>query len=930
MTNLDVSRLGVLVWLCLLVTSGGAAAAGVGALASTPSAGEAITATDAATDTFDPSTTIELDAALPEQEKQASLTFSFRADANTTVTATESLSGASGNLVYEFDRWDNQGGAQSGSSNSWDVTRGEVYEVEYTVTAQGSLSEDRYDGTVEVTGNGVSVTQTLTTSIEVLEPSFGTISQNEAKAVFDDRSSVNSGAATAEFNIRVPNDGQGVMVIDELRYSDVPTGFTIETESLPQEVDPGDEQSLELTATADEDVEAGRYFFDVTVIDNLGNQRTRSVEVNVFTPPIVDVSGSEVEIGDILVGSSATRSFQVSEIGDRQGIDGLDVDVQSSERAANVNFDGLALVSTSPGGSDSAEVSIDVDQDADQHEQLDWRVEVTPDTAEAQPYTFTVSGRVIYPAILEDVQMQDTTIPFDEPRTSVASFQSSPVVAIENSGDLVMDVTDVSATTISGPISASVVEAPDEVEGLSSEEATIQLNAPSDTDEGDYQIEVAVETAEAGTQTITRTVTITQEPELAASSTGEFGEVTISEEQTRTIDISERLGYKDISGLSVEQTDGPDQWLEMVQRPSSTINAGETDELVVGVQFTPDAELYNSYAWTFEVSGDNVETQEITVTAQPKPYSFDQITDPLGQYDTSSWQSATAEPVNAMLLALESDLQENREIPQGELSRGLAIGRATLLFVESLEEAREAQANDNFGTAQQAVGRAAAARNLMEQYTEELQQQAAQQRASGGVRAANDELRETIDAQQRYYEGQLAANESTIAISDANRALMQLAQYQGNSEAAAEYEQAYTAATDRYLQQVREASAARARANSVLEQQRANATIVLAGNPIMLNPARTDAVLSRNTQITQLINRAIQQYADAGAENEAASTRQRRAAVMSSLQIARFSLYGAGLVYAVITFSVMIYVSRQTYAYFQDASATAEGDFLLT
>ena len=888
-----------------------------------------VVALGAATPAVGVSTSVEKDAALTDQTVSDELSFTFVADSNGTVSATDEITRAGGDVVFAFDSWDrvDAGGGGGGSSSSWEVVRGAEYEVTYDVSVTGEVSEQTYSGTAQISG-ATSTAKSLEVSVELLDPDFGSVDVGDPKLVFDNP---NSQAQTTRFDVMVRNTGEGAMVISDVSFSSVPADFSVDTDSIPDTIDGNDEGNVGLEVTADDSVSAGAYSFTMTLTDNLGNTRDVSVSVDVVKPPVVSVPGGEVNVGDVLVGSSSTVDFQVEEIAGNDGIDGLTVEVIGAETDGNVDFDDLQYVSTTAGGSDTASVTMSARDTADQHEELEWDVKVTPDAENAPSYTFQVTGRVIYPANLQRVESSNPTIPFDEPKSSTSTFQQSTEVGIVNSGDLEMNVVSADASMVTGGqyITAGVSDVPNTVSGLSTGSATLSLAADDDTPEGEYEVEITVQTEDAGTQTISRTVTVSQEPELSVSNSVSYGEVTITENRTQTIDVAERLGFESIENVQLERVDGPNRWLTVVSEPSGTVGAGETQPLVVALQFDTQAELYQQYRWRLRVSGDGVETQTITVTARAKPYSFDRITDPLGQYESDAqWKRDAAVPMNEMLLTMEERLRGDADVPGSDLSRGLAAGRATLLFVDSLDAARAAQENGSYAQAQRSLARAAVARDLMAQYAGSLEQSDLRSTAQAGVTAADSAFAATAADQREHYRGVVEANESAIANAEAHRALMRIATYTGDDEAAQRHRAEYEDAAARYQALVDTAATRRANGESAYASYRANATVVLADYPLVFNPARADSVFGELSRINGLYDESTTGFERAGATDEADATADRAATVDNRLTISRYGLLGAIGTYGLVVLLVLARVGFRTYAYVQDAEAATTGESL--
>ncbi|WP_435143357.1 hypothetical protein [Halobaculum sp. P14] len=876
------------------------------------------------------STSVQVDAALTDQTRTDELSFTFTASSNQTVTATSGFSRAGGNVQFQFDRWERTDGGGSGSSNSWQVVSGGSYRVTYEVTVTGDVDDTTYSGTVEVSGGaGTEASEQLSVNVDVLYPQFGSIGAGNPTFVFDDGS---GSTQTQEFDVTVENTGQGVMVLSDVTFSNVPSGFSVTAVDVPNTIAANSQGTVTVRVEADSSVSSGSHSFTMNVADNLDSvsDASSSISVDVRKPPVADVSGSEINVGDVLVGTSKSTEFTVNEVGGYSGIDGVSIEVVGNEQSGSVSFSGS--VSTSAGGSDTASVTVRAAEGAAQHSTLSWDVEITPYAEYAPTRTVTVTARVIHPAKLQRVGLNQVTVPFDQPRSEVSTFTEESTVDIVNSGDLEMNVQSASASMQSGGqyLSASVENVPSTVGGLSTGEATLVVEADADAPEGTHTVQVTVDTESAGTKTITRSVTISQQPSLGVQSTVQYGEVTVTENRTQSIDVAEQLGYESITGLQIQKVSGPNKWLTVVERPPSRIEPGQVSPLVVALRFDTQAELYKQYRWKFRVSADNVPTKTITVVARPKPYSFDQITQPLS--DTASqggWQAATTRPMNQMLLLLEERLKGDGAVAGDDLSRALAGGRAALLFVDSLERARTARQQGNYSEAQRALARAAVARDLLAQYVNNLQGDKLQSTASPAVAAANEAFAATAAKQRSHYEEVLAANESVIRNAQAHRALMRLAEYTGNSQQAQTHREAYQRASEKYLRLVEHAANSSARAQVLWSGFRDNATLVIADYPLVLNPARVDSVYATTNRVESLFSEAASTYARAGATDEAAATRQRASAVSSRIQAARYSLLGASAVYGAAFLLLLVRIGRNTYAYVRDADAATTGDFLL-
>lgn len=870
---------------------------------------------------------VELDAALDDQTESDELSFTFTADANATVTATESVSRDGGNVRFAFEEWERTDGSGSGGGESWQVRRGGTYRVTYRATAQSGASEGTHSATVRVESQfgGSVASESLSLSVDVLSPRFGDVRADRTTLTFTDDDD-----QTESVSAEIPNDGRGAMKPTDVSFSGVPGGFDVDAVDLPDRIDGSDTEEMELDVTVDPSVSEGTYAFYATVSDNLGNSDRFSVTVTVSKPAVADAD--DVDVGDVLVGDSRTETFTVEEVAGFSGIGGVSGEITGSESDGDLSLSGLSYVRTAPGGSDTAELTVSASDDAGQHETLTWEVELTAYDEGSPTQTFDVEARVIYPARLGEVTMSDTTMTFDRPKSEVSSQTQTTSVELDNGGDLSMTVESVTATTDTDYIDVAVRGEPSSVDGLGSGTATLVYSADPETPEGTYDVTVTVRTDRAGRKTVTREITVEHGVELGVETNAvEFGETVVTKERTESVRVSELLEYERVADVTLTKVSGPDRWLTVAERPPSALEPGERAPLVFALQFDTQAELYRPYSWTFKLSGSGVETKRITVSAAPKPYSFDQITEPLREQSSEGgWRGSVADGMSTSLDRIESRLQSGDSVPGDDLSAGLAAGRGTQLFIESASAAERAQSNGNYVAAQTAIVRAAAAHQSMRTYVGDLSTTRVRRPAEDAVEAGDGRLDELVAEQVRHYRRTLAAeNASTIQRARAKRSLGTLAAVRGEEQHATELNREADEAFDAYLAAVRNASTTRREARDLRDGVRENSTLVLLGRGVVLNPARFDEVTDRSDRALGRYDRARREFVAAGAIEEADRTRAEQADARRALQVTKYTLFGSLALYGLASLALLVTVARRLYAYVRDARTASSGDFLV-
>ncbi|WP_135852196.1 COG1361 family protein [Halorussus salinus] len=849
------------------------------------------------------------------------VTTTFEATSNRTVNVDGQM--ADGNVEFAFQEWSDLDGTADGTGTSWRVRAGHEYELRYRATIPASASEGYH--TAYTAGSGPERKQL---TVRVTEPQFGFIDTQDVTVVFK---SNDQGSASKKVDIS--NDGEGQMRPSEVTFSGVPDGFAVNAENLPNRIGAGDSKSMTLQIEAAQSVSKGDYQFRATVTDNLGKTESFDVSVTVAKPAVLDAGDNgEVEVGDILVGGDETVEFTVSEEGGYTGISGVSSTVTNADQYGSIAFDGLRYLDTSPGGSATAEVSVSVPDSAPQHSNLDWTVRLKPDGENSVGKKIEFNGRVIYPARFGSLGTSDTSMEFDQPRSEVDSHTKTVEVTVPNEGDLDMNLRGASASTDSSRVTASVVNAPDTIAGQSTGTVRVRVEADPSTPEGNYGLSVDVNAEEAGSKQVDTQISVSHGVKLSVEKTAlSYGDVIVTKNLTKSTDVAEDLEYRDVSDLSVTKVSGPDQWLTVVERPPETLTAGEAAPFVVALRFDTGAELYREYTWTYRVAGENVENRTVTVTATAKPYSFDQIRDPLNEYTGSGdWQDETASGMVTALDTLEGQLRDGGDVSRTDLSTSIAAGRATLLFIESVENARDIRASDGNEAAQDEVVRAAATYNLLDSYVSQLDDSQLRDSAGESRAAADETVQQLVTRQTDYYQSRLdSGNVSKIEQAHIKRQLAQLASLQGDDERAERLRTESAAAFDAYTETVKEGNEERQSARKLHDEARDEMLTVVFGQPLMLNPAKWDAFGRTSSAVQATYGEAATAFREAGATEEAQRVADERQRMASQYQLARYSMYGSTAAYLLGFAGLVVYLVRSTYAYVRDARESVSGDFLV-
>jgi hypothetical protein len=873
------------------------------------------------------STQVELERALSDQTRSAELTFSFSASANGTVTAPNAPQVSDDLVSFAFDSWRSSSGG-GGSSSSWRVRAGRSYEVTYDVTVRSGAREGTHATTATVRYNDGSVAgrERLRVDVAYLEPAFGGSSNPTTELVFDER-----GSESDELSVSVSNRGEGVMKLTDVEYSGVPSGLSVSTLSLPNTVRSGGERELSLTVIADESLPPDTYRFQGTVRDNLDNSQRFSVTVEVRKPPVLELPGT-VSVGDVLVGRQTSTNVQLDEVLGYSGIDGTTVDIVERTEYGSLSTQGIERVATSAGGSATGEVVVGANGDAPQHAQLEWTIRVRPTDEYGAGALTRIEGRVIYPARLGSVVAPSRTVSFDRPRSQTESYTRQVPVAIPNTGDLDMTVTDVSVASDTPGVTASVVDAPRTVSGLDRSNATIEYTFEPDTPEGPHDVTLRVETEDAGSETVETTLTVRKYPRLGLEDEAlPVGDVVVTERRTVTTEVVEELEYESIEDVTIRQVSGPESYIEVVQRPTSSLGPGEEAPVVFAVSFDASAEFDREYRWAFEVSGQDVETRTLVVSARATPYSFDQVRSRLETNASApEWQATTTDGMLVAFDRLEAALRSETETDSQDITRTIAAGESAVAFVDAVRTARTSRDAGNDTRTHRAVIRAVTSANALREYAQNISNARVRQAAMRSVEAADRVAQREAQIQVERYRDQIS-NESATVLSRA-RARTRLAQFallRGRPGEAREHRRAANEAFDGYIDAIETGSQYEAQARDRAEHARSDGVVVLEGTPVVLNPTRLATLPQRVTTVEESYEQAITTYERAGAVRAAESARTERTRTVQTLERAsRWLLYltiGYGAV-ALLLFGAFVY---RAYAFVRDLRAARTGAFLI-
>lgn len=892
------------------------------------------------------STTLELQAADSSDTDSSTVSFTFTTRENATRAEVTNTYQSRDGVTFQFDEWEAVGGIASGARSSFNVDGQTTYRVTYTVEASSNAEEGSYSVNPEVTvsysdnKNDRTIPERLSADVEILEPRFGTIFDKSDERTFepDDGSTLEW-----EIGVDISNVGDGYMDVRDIDVSGTPRGMSVSVGSYPDEINSGNTGIGVLNVEVNDYIDEGEHSFSVTVTDSLGNSESATVTVEVSKPPVVGTDQRTVDLGEILVGESGTATLTLSERNGYTDIDGVEASVTSDDGQGSISFPGLGSRNIRADGSATQTVEVEVDENAEQGEQLEWDVSFSPNADDGigtDDVTFTAD--VLYPPYYEELSMGDSRLVFDEPRSEADEFTDRVTVDLANGGDLPMELQDVSVGVPNNPdIDASVVSGPSTIDPGSTGTITIEVRASSDSPAGGWAIELDLTANEpttapgeqTGSVTVTGNVDVEHETELVVDrTTVDAGEVIITDQTDETVTIRERLGYKAVEGFSIRQVAGPREgWLTVTQEPER-LNSGQQKPFGVNIQFDTTAELYTTYTWEFAVGGANVNTSTITIQAVPEPVNFAETISELeaAGEEGSGESEAVALEMAAALGELEQLLQEGEgDATRNDITKMVTAARSSLLLVDTAAEAQSLMDEGNFSQAQRPLVQATSAFNTFSVAVEDVSSSEISSRTEEIERSAEAVVSELIERQESHYLEELESEDPTmLEEAQTKRELARVAELSGDEQRATELRTEAQEAFNSYSELISSGNEELIAARQLQDEMDEDVFISPGGFKLFFISSLS-TYNAESEKVLDHYDTAIENFEAAGATERADVAATERADIESTYENAYLASIGLGVALGVVLLVFIVWEIRALYRYRLDAEDAVTGDFLL-
>jgi len=659
-----------------------------------------------------------------------------------------------------------------------------------------------------------------------------------------------------------------------------------------------------------------------------GGGKTETVDYTVRAPAYVELSDVPdwVEDDGVLRGDSRTATVTVEEVGGYSGFSGISV----TGDTYGLDVRELEAASASAGGSTTVDVRVTADSGADQGDAIGGTLQLDPNDQLAVESEQTLESFVAYPPQFGTVELDRNQITFDEPRSD-GQITKTAEIDVENTGDRPLDFQGVRLD--SSRFEVTVVNQPDTIAPTSTGTVEVELTASTGLSEGSYELSGTVESGNVSVSDrdltkrirVDHGVRLTQSTDVVAA-----GDIPIGNAETAGLTVSEELGYQDIQNVEMRLKNGEPDWITVASPPSNTLRAGSSQTVDYRVEFPPAADIGTTYTWTYVISGDNVESREVTVRATPIPLNLDPIREDL---DGASTGSGSLDRVSEQTLGMVNDADErirNGNLTREDLPRVLTFSDSAVRYIEAVDAAEAAIENGNNDEAQAELVRAAVAFDTMSTYGEAISDRQLRDRSEQIRETAAPELDRLLTQQEEHYQQQLSNNDSSPLQEAAIKSeLARIAALQGDTERASRLESESKSAYESYRSSVAEGEEKRQEAAQTWDRMESDIFVTVADQPLVMNPLAYDEFESRSESVLSAYNASAAAFSAAGESGRADAVAGERSQRASQITIARYSLFAVSGLAVLLVLGLTLHTARGMYWYVQDSEESISGDFLV-
>jgi hypothetical protein len=779
--------------------------------------------------------------------------------------------------------------------------------------AAGTIPDDRSTVTAERTAQAESISVSITSPPETAKVG--------AELGFD----------TPQVGIQVQNTGNTPQTLQSVNFNGGPIS---DTETISGTIAPGESTTISESFTVDQGTDAGTYSIDVTV-DTNGTDGSDGTSLDVERPAVLRVTSTTLE--NVTAGTTTDFEFTIAEVNEAGSKPQVTHDSATDPSGTTLSYPSVNLQA---GGSTTVSAQIDVEESVDGDQTLEWQVAQPGGTGEDDT---TISALVLEPAAFTTVQLPDNSLRFDEPKDQVDEIEQRVPVAVTNGGDFNLSVTSLQASFADSRVSATNVElnnSNDPFDGTgtigprSTRIVNVTVEAQSILPEKDVTMALSFEGDGVAGRTSSfaedRTVRIVHETNLQLDQTAlNFGKTPPRTVVEKEVTFSETLGYKDLNGLEITQTSGPENGWLTVSKPPDSIAAGESVTVVFELRFSTKAPQLTDFSWTHNVSAEGIPTITVDSSARTKPAGFDDVRAVLDKYESDGDSLGT---LSTSMLDIIDQVEtgiEDGSVPPTDLGTTLTASSSLSVMIENLDEVDRIEQNESLdrSEAQENVVRAAAAYNTFKVFRGRFNDTQLRASAIEIENTAGTIINETVTAQEEYLGKQ--PTPTTLREAELKRQRSQLVLLNGNASGATQLDKQADEAFNQYTTQVDTAQQNYRTAQRQRERINQEYAVVAFDQPLILNPLDYPSFVTTQDDVLRSYKRAQAGFETAGATTLATTVEQERAGAKGEFQVARTSMFVALGAYVVIAIALLVHVVTGVFEYRHDTRTTTPDEFLV-
>ncbi len=541
------------------------------------------------------------------------------------------------------------------------------------------------------------------------------------------------------------------------------------------------------------------------------------------------------------------------------------------------------------------------------------------------------------PAELGSIGSRSTTIKFDRPKGTVPSFPGSIDISLSNIGDTNLYIDSIHTYDPGNGIDFTISDYPSSISEKGSKMITLSITVPSSAREGTFGGKITITTSKPtrygskyGIKTDNVDISVTIEHginmEMTRSSI-DFGDTPIYKQNNSDTIISETLGYKPINNIRLNKIEGQDKWLGISPKVISSIEAGSSNTIDIGLLFEGDAALYQKYDWTYTISTNNAGSKSLKITATNVPPDVKPLLDTLCSQKYS--HSSTKEIAEKMCSSLKygDDSARKKTIKLDDLISLIAIANSAVNLLDSYLIAEASINNADYDNAYENILKGVVSARIINAYSEKVSNDKIKNDVTLVNQKSNNLMDGLLEKEKEFYESK--KDSKSLQSMTAYERLSEMYGILGNEQERIYFDSKAKEKFEEYNDRVDSAKNSRLEAENISKEVDDSYLSKWGGMHILINPFYHNKVSQKHDLIISKYEEAIQNYDNAG-ENVMASKTKERLNDINSLFNRIYSMFFVFTgVYTILFIGILSRTTKAMMAYVRDTSETRMGDNFL-